>query len=125
MDIGMVSIFPSLFDYEFIAVGILRIGLGLLVLSAGSRMLTWAKTPQSDARALGISATIVGLALTVGIYTQIAAILAGIIWSIVAFHAPRKTEAPVDIRVVYAFLALASLLLVFFGPGALAIDLPF
>src|SRR3989339_1393494 len=106
MDIGIVSIFPSLFDYEFLAVGILRIGLGLLVLSVGSRMLTWAKTPQSDARLLGGSASIVGLALAVGIYTQIAAILAGIIWGIIAFHAPRKTEAPINIRVMYAFLAL-------------------
>lgn len=125
MELGVLSVFPSFFDYSFLATAVLRIALGLLLLSAGSRMLARERSPQDDTRALGVAASIIGLALTVGFYTQIAAILAGIVWSIIALHAPRKTEAPVNIRGVYAVLALTSLLLIFFGPGAFAVDLPF
>lgn len=125
MDLGILSVFPSLFDYSFLATAVLRIALGLLLISTGSRMLAREQSPQSDTRALGVSASVIGLALTIGFYTQIAAIFASVLWGVIAFHAPRKTETPVNIRAVYAFLALVSLTLLFFGPGAFAVDLPF
>lgn len=125
MDLGILSVFPSLLDYDFLATAVLRVTLGLLLLSLGSRILARTQSPENDTRALGVSASIVGLALTIGFYTQIAAILAGVIWGIVALHAPRTTEAPVNMRALYVCLALISTLLVFFGPGAFGVDLPF
>lgn len=125
MDLGTLSIFPTLLDYDFLAAGVLRVALGLLLVSLGSRFFARTRSKESDTSTLGIAASIVGLALTIGFYTQIAAILAGVIWSIVAFHAPRKAETPVSMPVLYGFLALASLLLLFFGPGPFAVDLPF
>src|SRR3989344_819009 len=115
MDLGIVSIFPSLFDYSFLAIGVLRVGFGLLLLSTGSRILARQQTTLVDLRALGVSASILGLVFIAGFYTQIAAILSAIFWGILAVHAPQKTESPANIRSLYVFVALTSLVFLFLG----------
>ncbi|MHB1118357.1 MAG: DoxX family protein [Minisyncoccota bacterium] len=133
-----VSLFPSLFDYSFLAIGILRITLGLIVIGFAytntfkGRADTLAFFEKLRIRpaniflkiAVGIE-LLMGILLTLGYYTQAAALVAGVLMSLVAlikWHRPNLL--PHNTAAFYLLLAVVSFTLLFIGPGAFAFDLP-
>ncbi|OHA79775.1 MAG: hypothetical protein A2675_04175 [Candidatus Yonathbacteria bacterium RIFCSPHIGHO2_01_FULL_51_10] len=132
MNYGIVSLFPALFDYQFLAIGILRIAVGLLALAAGYRHLKGyvEQTPDQNASPRAVRITvgnilvIAGLLLTVGLYTQGAAIVAAVMWVGAAIISLKRRELFFLHTATYLFIALVCLSFLFLGPGAFAIDLP-
>ncbi|MHB8652218.1 MAG: hypothetical protein ACYC8S_03760 [Minisyncoccota bacterium] len=133
MDHGIVSLFPSLFTYQFLVIGVLRMAAGLLAISAGYRHLARRATnnpPQSrDGKAVvqtagGTALVIAGILFVVGLYTQGAAIALSILWTSAATISLKRREPFLRFSAIYFFIALVSLSFLFLGPGAFAIDLP-
>lgn len=114
----MLSIFPELFTFSFFVIGLFRIAIGVFHTLQG--VTIWRESRHIS----GLLQAIGGGFLTIGLFTQPAAlILAGlVIFSMRAQEDPQERVQPLN----FSFLLLcATLLLLFIGPGALALDLPF
>lgn len=133
----MLSIFPELFTYSLIAPFILRIALGGYFILQGAHRRKAGDDPAWDAlwnnAKIGSLPTapvlakiqiIIGVLLFVGLYTQVAAILAiifvGIEWRKQSQTAPLPFQ---ELRVTVLAGAIGVSLL-FLGAGFLAFDLP-
>jgi len=132
----MLSIFPELFTYGIVAPFILRVAIGGFFIWQGVRrrkeeMTSWdtlwvgkkiGSLPLSPI--LAKVQIVIGIFLFVGLYTQIAAILAGIfVW--VEFHKKSKTARPTFVEFWMNIIVTAVLVsLLFLGAGILAFDLP-
>lgn len=133
----MLSIFPELFTYSLIAPFILRIALGGYFILQGARRRKAGDDPAWDAlwynAKIGSLPTvpvlakiqiIIGILLFVGLYTQVAAILAtifiGIEWR------KRSQAAPLSFQEQWTLTLAAAIAvsLLFLGAGVLAFDLP-
>lgn len=135
----MLSIFPNLFNYSQIAPFILRIAVGVIFVAHGYPKLfkNFGSTVQFFesiklkpskylAVIVGVSEFFSGIALILGFFTQIAALLIAIIM-LVAMVYVKKIKFKKGLVDGYEFdliLFAAALSLVFLGPGAFAIDLP-
>lgn len=111
----MLSIFPELFDFGFLALGVFRIAVGLVHLEIG--ISGWRE--RKDRWRL-VQAVAAGF-FVIGFFTQLAAlVLAGLVAA--SFVPQKEAEHTSQFR----FLLIAStLVLLFAGPGAFAFDLPF
>jgi len=111
--------FPTLFTFSYFAPLILRLAVAFVFFEAARR--AWKETNKG--KVFSITAGILGIALALGAFTQLAAIL-GIIKIIVLSF--RKTIPSVSYKRTFAALIIAALLsLLLTGPGAIAIDLPY
>ena len=134
----MPSLFPHLFEYSFLAIGILRITLGFIFLwfayikifSARAEYLAFfEKTKMRPAKvflniAIGVE-LLVGLSLMAGYYSQAAELVAGALMALatlIKWHRP--SLLPHNTAAFYLLLSIVSLTLLFIGPGAFAFDLP-
>lgn len=137
MSDGVVSLFPSLFDYQFIAIGVLRIALGFLFIRFGylklfkekDRYLAFfhAVVPSTSQRIfsfISVLELLLGILLVVGLYTQGAAIGVTIIMLGAVIIKLRKPSLLRNDIEFYALIGIVALALLFLGPGAFAIDLP-
>lgn len=133
MDHGIVSLFPSLFAYQFLAIGVLRMAMGAVTFFAGYRHLSTRteksasqtkKTSSLAKMSVGALLVVAGLLLILGLYTQAAAIVASILWVGAAIVSLKRRESLPQFATIYFFVALVSLSFLFLGPGAFAIDLP-
>lgn len=133
----MLSIFPEMLVYSLFAPFILRLGLGFIFVRFGGLALSSDKyrlmevfrnahlnPPVFFATILGAIELLVGLSLILGLYTQIGALIAGIISLILLISKlwgkPFGTEGA-----LFDFMLLSiSLSLMFSGAGFLAFDLP-
>lgn len=132
----MLSIFPELFTYGIVAPFILRIAIGGFFIWQGIRrrkeeMTSWdalwvgkkiGSLPPSPI--LAKTQIVIGIFLLVGLYTQVAAILAGIfIW--VEFRKKSQTARP-SFQELWMNIIMTAVLvsLLFLGAGILAFDLP-
>ena len=134
----MVSMFPTLLDYDFVAISVLRIVLGLIFIGF-AYLKFFRERPARIAffEKLGMRPAIVffglvtgvellaGVLLVVGAFTQIAALVAGIIMTLATAIKIKRPEAlPFNTLDFYIILAVASFVMIFIGPGAFAVDLP-
>lgn len=132
MNHGIVSLFPALFDYQFLAIGILRIAVGLLSLAAGYRhlkgraegALEQSSSPRAVRTIVGGVLIIAGLLFIAGLYTQGAAIAGTVMWIGAAIVSLKRHELFFLHAATYLFIALVCLSFLFLGPGAFAVDLP-
>lgn len=134
----MVSLFPSLLDFQMLGTFALRVTLGLIFVYFWYEKVTH----QRDERIhffekLGMMPAVLyfyltaytegiaGALLVIGLWTQGAAIATGALMflaSIVKFFKP--SALPRNTIEFYIILAVASFALLFLGAGAFAFDLP-
>ena len=135
----MVSLFPQLFDYGFLATAILRIAVGLILVhlaylsffvQRNDRLISIKKAGIGQAFLFlsieNIVKAILGVLLIIGLFTQIAT-LAVSAFAIVSFLVKKLRPSLITLsntNEFYALLFIVSLVLAFIGPGTLAFDLP-
>lgn len=133
----MLNPFPDLLNFSFFAPFILRVVIGLIFFDLGflffrgekerwSISLATLKVPSPNltVKILGIIQMVCGLALVIGFYTQLAALVLAL-FSFVAVYVEYKDPAILKRSLVFYILLLAILLsLLLTGAGAFAIDLP-
>jgi uncharacterized membrane protein YphA (DoxX/SURF4 family) len=119
-----------LFDFSLIAVFVLRVTVGLFFRIFGVRLLRAAHevknksvTVRSFGYTYGLAKLGVGLLLTVGAFTQVAA-LAGAILTGLTLTQSVTTHTNKSAQQVQLLLFILCLSLVFFGAGAFGVDLP-
>ena len=131
------NVFPELFTYSLIAPFILRVVLGFIFLNLGSlklgkEKLGWInslnilriKPAGFFVGLLGIVEIIGGLLLIVGAYTQVAALVLGVI-SINEMLIEHKEESILKRDVVfYLLLSAICISLLLTGAGLYAVDIP-
>lgn len=135
----MPSIFPQLFNYSELSPFILRIAVGVIFIAHGYPKLfknfsgtaqffesVGLKPSKYLAIIVGVSEFFGGIALILGFFTQIAALLIAFVM-LVAMIYVKKIKFKKGLVDGYEFdliLFAAALALLFLGPGAFAIDLP-
>lgn len=133
-----VSLFPHLLDYQMLGIFMLRATLGLIFIYFWYEKVFLFKKDQihfyekiglrpAKVFFLLVSSTegVAGALLTIGLYTQGAAIVAGVLMtlaSLIKWHKP--SALPKNTNDFYVILMIVSFALLFLGPGAFAIDLP-
>jgi uncharacterized membrane protein YphA (DoxX/SURF4 family) len=121
----MLSLFPSFFDYNVIAVGVLRVFVAIMFILDGYK-----KLPQKDTsgafhkKFLSVIEITGGVFLLAGIFTQADAILLGVV-SLKRAYCDRKKEGAEEHHTsFYLLLCAVSLSFLFLGPGLWSIDYP-
>ena len=134
----MVTIFPNLLNYGFLAAGILRMALGLIFIyfayekffiERTERIAFFEKLKLRPAKVFFGLVTILefsaGVGLLIGFYTQIAALATGVLMTLATLIKWHKPSAlPKNTIEFYIILAVTSFALLALGPGAFAFDLP-
>ena len=134
----MVSVFPQLLAFSLLAPFILRIAVGVAFIALGAKhfgrsvpsmraelaqIFPWA---GSFALLLGVAEVALGILLLAGLWTQIAAIVAGVGALKLAYFKHRFSftiVTPFSIG-TYILLAVISFSLLLTGAGFFALDLP-
>jgi|SRR3989344_2803316 len=133
----MLSVFPDLLAYGLIAPVLLRLALGVTFLRFGWGKLRGDKEKKASffealglrpgkhyCLALALIELAVGILLVVGLYTQVAALVAAII-SGVAYHLKAKHSAHMEnSRSTFFLLTIIGISLLFLGAGFWAFDWP-
>lgn len=131
----MLSLFQSLFDYQFIALGVLRVILALFFIAEGYQKFPKKKTAESPENKTAWKKSayryffasiefILGMFLCVGLFTQAVAILLPFVAIKRAHEQYRRKPASENNLSFYILLGVVSLFFLFAGPGAYGIDYP-
>lgn len=134
----IVSLFPAFFDYQLLGIFAIRVALGALFIYLWYEKAVHARANHFHFfEKLGLRPAkiyhnivsyvegIIGALLFVGLYTQGAAIAAGVLMVATAIIKWKNPEVSLKNGVeFYIMLAVVSFSLLFLGPGAFAIDLP-
>lgn len=118
----MLSLFPSFLTYG-------QLGPFLLRLTLGAILLYWAygrirRRENGKTTAYGVVEAAVGVLLVIGLFTQLAALIALVVF-LVELIKKARTKAFFTAGVNYYFILLIiSLSILVLGPGAFAFDLP-
>ena len=134
----MLSIFPDLFTYSFLATFVLRFTLGAIFVwfayakyfhERKERIAFFEHLNLHPAKIYFLVITgiefLAGVMLIVGIYTQIAALAIAILMTLATILKIKKPSTlPRNTAEFYILLAVVALVLMFIGPGAFAFDLP-
>ncbi len=131
----MLSIFPELLVYTLAAPLLLRLAAGTLFLMWGvgcftsgkqalrARLEEWSFPGKEAVFFLGLLELGVGALLLLGLYTQVAALLATVLAAKFAFLSRKEPFGSASVT-VYILVAIISLSLALTGPGFFAFDLP-
>lgn len=126
----MLSWWPDLFHFSSFAPTILRLALGGIFLFFGarellkSRLLTEIGWPKIAIKIVGVWEFLIGFFLLIGLFTQMAALLAGLeILGYLFLKLKNKEKIPLPIDYLLIMLAVC-ISLILLGPGLLALDLP-
>ena len=128
---------PALLMFSALAPFLLRVVLGFIIINSGKLKLQkesarWintmkvARVPNEmlAVQILGTVEVIAGIMLTIGFYTQFAALLIALI-SFVCLYAEYKEDTLVKRDISFYLLSLTiALSLLFTGAGAFSLDLP-
>lgn len=134
----MLSLFPSLLDYNILAITLLRITLGgIFVWFAYTKVFRERAERIAFFEKIGLSPAVLffgfvtgiefvaGVLLVIGLFTQGATIAVGVLMTLATIIKWRTPDAlPKNTIEFYILLAVASFSLLFFGPGIFAFDLP-
>lgn len=133
-----VSLFPSFFDYSFLAIFMLRAMLGFIfVWFAYTKIFHERSLRIAFFEKLGLRPAvffftlvttlegIAGVLLVIGLFTQVAVLITGVLMVLAIYIKWRHPDAlPFNTIEFYILLAIVSFAILFLGPGALAFDLP-
>lgn len=108
---------------SLIAHAILRVGIGLILLSQSVGHLKASKH-STLLRTCGAIELLLGVFLTIGLFTQVAALITAL-FAITALLMRKRLAPYLSSPAFFLLLVAASLSLVITGAGALAIDMPF
>lgn len=118
---NVVTPFPDLLIFSFFAAFLLRLALGVYVLSLGIGTKKEAAQGKPIFRTIF---TLAGISLIIGLYLQISALVVAILFSAALFW--KKTSiAPEASQKELCLLIVIALSLLLTGAGPLAFDLPF
>lgn len=118
----MLSLFPSLLTYEQIAPFILRVTLGaILIFWSYDKLRSRSHTRMT---VMGILDGVAGILLVIGLYTQIAALFAVVVFFCKLLRKVQMKSFFTDGVNYYFILFIISLSLLVLGPGILAFDMP-
>ena len=133
----MLNPFPDLLAFGLIAPLLLRAVLGVSFIDFGWNKLSRQKQEKVAffeslggrpgahyALILGVIEVVCGLLLVVGLYTQLAALAAGIICASALYLKQKHREKWPHDRRLFLLLFIISISLLFSGAGFLAFDLP-
>lgn len=134
----IVSLFPELFDFSFLATGVLRVTLGIIFILIWYKGITLYRTERIHFfEKLGLQPAkiffiitstlecVSGALLIIGLWTQGVALVMGLFMLLVSFikkHNP--SVLPKNTIEFYVILSVVSFALVFLSAGAFAVDLP-
>lgn len=120
----MLNPFPSLLDFALLAPFLVRVILGLTFLHLAYGGLLHHKKISRLVMFLVVLGALGGIALLVGLFTQIASLLGAFI-SLAFSLFPKQTTAPLAVDKHLSLILFAlSLSLLFSGAGLFAFDLP-
>lgn len=117
------SIFPELYNYRELAPLILRCSIGIIFFFSGVTQLYKKNGTKLFNISFGIFKIATGVFLTVGLYSQIFALI-GIIISIFNIILNIKNSDGIDAVVYNSLIIIIAFSLLLTGPGVLAFDLP-
>lgn len=118
-----VSLFPHFLDYQILGIFLLRVTLGFIFIRFCYQKVT-VLSIKNFKSIIPIILGIAGVLLVVGLYTQGAAIIAGVLVSFATLNKFRRASSHPDNTIeFYILLAVVSFSFLFFGAGAFAIDL--
>ncbi len=133
----MLNPFPELLVYSMIAPFILRVVVGFIFIDLGILLFKGEKqrwilslqtlrvpNPKIVVKIIGIIEIAGGVALLVGAYTQIAALVLALLNFIETYIEYKNPEVIKRTFVFYALIFAITLSLLFSGAGAFAFDLP-
>ncbi|MSU45128.1 MAG: hypothetical protein EXS47_00630 [Candidatus Zambryskibacteria bacterium] len=113
-----LSIFPDLLTFNLLAPALLRLACGLFLLYLG-----WERYKKPYKWSL-FAYVIVGILLILGLYTQIAVIVALIILKFDFWESRKTTSISREKYILQVMVNVVLISLLFTGPGFLAFDLP-
>ncbi len=119
----MLSLFPSLYQYELVAPLLIRIVLGGVFLHWAYREMRTSSS-GSTTKLVGIVEGIAGILLIVGFWTQGAALFALIDLIVRTFGRMQKRAFLTDGINYYLILLVLAISVLVLGAGLLAFDLP-
>ncbi len=117
----ILSTFPSLFTFSLLAPLLLRIALGINIISIGRSTWTHIKLPYKYS---AIAYYIFGIFLILGLYTQISAIVGLIIVCFDYYLSLKLGTHTHPEKMYYSLMIIVLISLIFTGPGFFAIDWP-
>jgi uncharacterized membrane protein YphA (DoxX/SURF4 family) len=111
----MLSLFPQLLFLSFFAPTLIRIAVGVSLM-----YLAWYRIADSSLmhRALALLEIVLAAALLIGLWTQVAALIATLLLLVLLSRSQRLPHSTLIL------LAIMAVTLVVTGPGAFAFDLP-
>lgn len=118
----MLSLFPTLLAFGLLGPFLLRVLLGIILIFWSQRRI---RNRESGGKlAFAILEGIVGVLLVIGLFTQLAALIAAVVF-IIKLIPKVRNKAFLSAGINYYFILLViSLSLLVLGPGAFAFDLP-
>lgn len=132
----MLSVFPDLLTFGIIAPFLIRVTLGIILISIGHKVFFkekksfagyYADNKYPFAKYLptifGLLSIIVGILLIIGLFTQVAALLS--IYILTSLSFTEKSLGVFNFQTAfYALAIVTSISLLFLGAGIFAFDLP-
>ncbi len=114
----ILTVFPLLLNYGFFAPTILRIGIG------GLRLLAGVDRSRKDYGWTGIFYIVSSIMIIVGLYTQIAAVVAILLIKFDYWTERKAGPVPREKIALMVLMELILISLLLTGPGAFAFDYP-
>ncbi len=118
----MLSLFPTLLDWNWYVPLIFRLFLGYYFFNLGLHMAK--KSDESAWKALGALSVISGILFVLGSFIQLLGVVAAVSSFGLLYAKKNKVRFVHESPVFYVLLSLVSLSLLFLGAGPYAIDLP-
>ena len=122
---SILSLFPDLFIFSFLAPTILRVGVGIIILSIGlSHKNESSKESELSINKVFSYIEIVGsILLIIGLYTQASTIILSILMIGTLFSNWKEAvSSERNLKLIIVFVLIS---ITISGPGAFAFDLPF
>ncbi len=119
----MLSVFPSLLSWQLVAPLIMRLALGAIFIHWAYRSFK-NKNASAQKKAIGIVEGISGILLVIGLWTQVAALIAIVYLLVGIYHKISKKAFLTDGVNYYLVLLVIAVSIIVSGAGLIAFDLP-
>lgn len=116
----MLSLFPSLLDWNWYVPLFFRIFLGYYFINLGLHMM---KNNEQAWKILGGFSSFSGILFVLGVFSQLLGVVSSVS-ALIMLSQRKKNLLIAEPAVFYVLLSLVSISLLFLGAGPYAIDLP-
>jgi uncharacterized membrane protein YphA (DoxX/SURF4 family) len=118
----MLSLFPSLLSFDPLAPFLLRLTLAAILIHWAYGHIKYKK--QAGAVAIGLIEGVIGILFVIGLFTQLAALVAIVLLPIKLIQKIKAGALFTDGVNYYFIVLIIAVSLLFMGPGAYSFDLP-